>query len=181
MILLNPDSIKWIVLHCSASPYGNVEIIDKWHKGNGWDGIGYHYLITNAYPTNENWKLKQPNLALDGAVHKGRSEQFKGAHVRGHNWESIGICLIGGSYGSGKMSGFTSRQLENVSRLCYDIKLRYPTIQGIKGHCEFEGVSKTCPDLDMDFYRGFILNAPEDPSRPMFDPSILGRFLQTNG
>ena len=32
----------------------------------------------------------------DGTVEHGRNVSFQGAHVEGHNHESIGICLVGG-------------------------------------------------------------------------------------
>ena len=72
--------INKIVLHHSASGSAvtTVEKIDRWHKDRGWSGIGYHYVI---YP--------------DGSVNKGRHINKTGAHCRGHNTGSIGICVAG--------------------------------------------------------------------------------------
>jgi len=52
--------------------------VEAWHLGKGWDGIGYHYFIEK-----------------DGEVWKGRPEHRNGAHARGYNTTSIGICLAG--------------------------------------------------------------------------------------
>ena len=45
-----------IVIHCSDSSYGTVDIIDHWHKMRGWSGIGYHYVIGNGYTTKSTGK-----------------------------------------------------------------------------------------------------------------------------
>lgn len=153
MRLLDPMHVNWVVLHCSASPYGNLDIVEEWHQENGWLGIGYHWLITNCYSTEEDWIYGKPDPSYDGLVHKGRDEKFQGAHVKGHNWETIGVCLIGGE----DFGGFTSRQLESSVKLCNDIMQRYPSIQGVKGHYEFPTL-KTCPDIDMGYYRNFLLH-----------------------
>jgi hypothetical protein len=148
--LLNPDDVKWIILHCSASHYGDADTFDAWHKDRGWNGIGYHWVICNCYPKYENYINKQPDITYDGVVQKGRSEQFRGAHVSDHNWESVGIVLVGAG------GEFSSRQLLAAVRLCRDISLRFPRIQDIKGHNEFTNL-KTCPEIDMAFFRKWIL------------------------
>ncbi len=66
------------VIHHSESPcWTTVEDIDRWHKEQGWDGIGYHLVIY-----------------CDGSVHPGRDYKKIGAHAKGRN-ERTGICLIG--------------------------------------------------------------------------------------
>ena len=52
--------------------------IHAMHLGFGWDGAGYHAIITR-----------------DGICHPGRPEYWQGAHVKGRNHDSIGVCLIG--------------------------------------------------------------------------------------
>ena len=75
--------IDLIVVHCSATPEGkhfSTETIRNWHvNGNGWSDIGYHWVVE-----------------LDGKVRAGRPEQRVGAHVKGYNRSSIGICYVGG-------------------------------------------------------------------------------------
>ncbi len=150
MVLLDPAKVKWVVLHTSVSNFGDVTLIDMWHKRRGWSGCGYHWIITNCFPTGDSYQSAQPDLNADGLVQAGRNEIWKGAHVKGHNWETIGICMIG-------INGvFTSKQLLSSARLCTQIMERYPNCLGVKGHCEFTDL-KSCPDLDMNFYRKYIL------------------------
>lgn len=124
--------ITEIIIHCSATPIGKnytVEDIDKWHKAKGWKGIGYHYVIY-----------------LDGSVHKGRPEEEIGAHCKGHNSNSIGICYIGGLDEFGEPEDTrTDKQKEALIVLLKALKTKYPAAT-IHGHREF--AAKACPCFD---------------------------------
>ena len=52
--------------------------VRRWHKSLGWDDIGYHFFIEKK-----------------GKVVKGRDVKKNGAHCRGQNTKSIGVCLAG--------------------------------------------------------------------------------------
>ena len=83
-------SITKVIVHHSASPRDTTttEMIRDWHvNGNGWDDIGYHWVIE-----------------ADGSLHKGRLESVVGAHCRGHNGDSIGVCVVG-DFASGEPTG----------------------------------------------------------------------------
>jgi hypothetical protein len=72
--------VQGVVIHESASPQGrgdDAETIHGWHLARGWDGIGYHFVITE-----------------DGEVQQGRPIYWSGAHANGYN-HYVGICLIG--------------------------------------------------------------------------------------
>jgi hypothetical protein len=150
MVLLDPNDVRYIILHCSASHYGDVEVIEDWHKQRGWSGCGYHWIVTNCYPKYKNYRYKQPELAFDGLIQKGRDERFRGAHTLGHNHESIGVCIIG------KGGEFSSRQLVSTAKLCGELFSRFPNCVDVKGHCDFTN-RKTCPNLDIDWFRDYIL------------------------
>ena len=80
--------INEIIVHCTATPEGkdfSVADIDRWHRARGFDGIGYHYVVCR-----------------DGSVHKGRDVAKSGAHCKGHNAGSIGVCYVGGMTADGK-------------------------------------------------------------------------------
>lgn len=132
--------INKIIVHCSATPEGReviVEEIDKWHKANGWKGIGYHYVVY-----------------LDGSIHKGRDEKEVGAHCAGQNTNSIGICYIGGVEADGKTpkDTRTEAQKKSLLELLKKLKEKYPNAT-IHGHREF--ASKACPSFDAKYeYRG---------------------------
>ena len=73
--------VKYIVIHCSATKEGvnvSAATIDTWHKRRGWNGIGYHKVICR-----------------NGTIQNGRPEYWIGAHAKGVNQNSLGVCLIG--------------------------------------------------------------------------------------
>lgn len=76
--------IRRLVVHHSATASGNASCFRVLHRGvNGWNDIGYHFVIGNG------------TLSADGEVEKGRELPFRGAHARGANHDSIGVCLVG--------------------------------------------------------------------------------------
>lgn len=74
--------IKLIVVHCSAtSPDKDICVNDirKWHLKRGFSDIGYHNVIVRC-----------------GSLQHGRGLAIPGAHAKGYNKNSIGICMAGG-------------------------------------------------------------------------------------
>lgn len=129
-------TINWIVIHCSATPEGRdvrTETIKKWHvDDNGWSDIGYHYVIE-----------------LDGSLVEGRKEEKQGAHAKGYNSNSIGVCYVGGMTKDNKEAKDTrtENQLITMFWLLKDLKNRYPEAQ-IIGHNNIS--SKDCPSFDVE-------------------------------
>lgn len=124
--------IDKIIVHCSATPEGrdiSADTIDKWHKERGWSGIGYHYVVS-----------------LDGTIEYGRDIQKTGAHVKGHNTGSIGICYIGGC--DDKMNAKDTRTIEQKESLLLLIKTLKKMHPGAEvfGHRDFS--AKECPSFD---------------------------------
>jgi len=156
MLPLNFQNVRYLILHCSASYYGNVELITEWHTApdRNYDTIGYHHVITNGYWNYEAWVSKQPDFNLDGAGFSGRDVMFQGAHCKGHNAESIGICMIG-------QRQFTRAQFDAFTRTAeiYFDSSDFPLLTGpecVRGHYELlqNGLySKTCPNIHMDMFR----------------------------
>lgn len=123
--------INLIVIHCTASANGKPvsrETVDQWHKARGFQGIGYHWLI-------------QP----DGTVDRGRLEETPGAHAKGFNAHSIGVCLVGGIGGPDRQNPglYTRAQWEALRLLVLELLERYPTAR-VVGHRDLS------PDLDGD-------------------------------
>ena len=126
-------TINEIIVHCSATPEGKdytVKQIDQWHRQRGFDCIGYHYVVYR-----------------DGTVHKGRDEQRIGAHCKGHNANSIGVCYIGGCATDGKTpkDTRTAAQKAALVKLLRELWQRYPKAI-IHGHRDF--AAKACPSFD---------------------------------
>lgn len=129
--------INKIIIHCSDSEFGDVELIDTWHKERGWDGCGYHFVVTNGVIRHgDKYDIKK-----DGLIQKGRGLATIGAHCRGHNRDSVGICLIGKHH-------FTGRQLlESLPNLLIMLRDLGIGREDVYGHCEFSKY-KTCPNID---------------------------------
>jgi N-acetylmuramoyl-L-alanine amidase len=121
-----------IILHCSATREGkdfSADTIRDWHvKGNGWSDIGYHWVIR-----------------LDGSIEVGRPLEKSGAHTKGHNKDSVGVCYIGGCDADGKPKDTMNPEQEKAWRM---IVLSLRTLYGdltIHGHNEF--ANKACPSF----------------------------------
>jgi len=142
--------IRKIIVHNTDSNWGDVEAVDAWHKQRGWDGIGYHFLITNAYPKYENLKLRKPDLEADGMILEGRELHKIGAHTKGHNYDSVGIALVGTDVFS-KMQIYSLQQLLKLLMKQFNL-----TVYDIYGHYEFNH-GKSCPNINMDYFRLEIL------------------------
>lgn len=125
--------IKRIIIHCSDTPFlkdFSAADIDKWHRERNFDCIGYHYVI-----------------CLDGSVQVGRPLQRIGAHCKGYNSDSIGICYIGGRNIEGRTADTrTEAQKISLRKLVYYLHLQYPNAS-VHGHNEF--ANKACPCFDV--------------------------------
>jgi N-acetyl-anhydromuramyl-L-alanine amidase AmpD len=114
------SSTDFIVVHCSATKATldiGVREITQWHIQRGFDTVGYHYVIRRS-----------------GELETGRRESAIGAHVRGHNANSIGICLAGGVDAHNKPeNNFTVQQFATLELLLKQLKDRYPTARTL-GH-----------------------------------------------
>lgn len=125
-------AIDTIVIHCSATPAGKdytARDIDRWHKNRGWKGIGYHFVIR-----------------LDGTIELGRPLAEVGAHVKGHNKHSIGICYIGGGYKEPQDTR-TVPQVHALRALALSLKSLFPDAK-VVGHRDLYA-GKACPSFDV--------------------------------
>ena len=125
--------IKKIIVHCADTPEGRdvrTAEIKRWHtEERGWSDIGYHWVVE-----------------LDGSLHAGRPEEISGAHCKGHNSSSIGICYVGGSDASGDPKDTRAEaQKEALKKLIVDLLDRYSDAE-VFGHRDFS--EKACPSFD---------------------------------
>lgn len=97
--------------------------IDKIHRENrGFKSCGYHKFIR-----------------FDGLIEQGRPDEEVGAHCKGYNHNSIGICLAG-------LREYTEAQMSSLKKLLAELKAKYPKAT-LHGHYEF--ANKECPAFDM--------------------------------
>lgn len=154
--------ITEIIVHCAATrpewlerfplPKKIAEI-RRWHLERGWSDIGYHYLIDR-----------------DGKVGDGRPVEKVGAHVKGHNTGTIGVCLIGG-HGAAKddefSDHFTQAQDKALRKLITKLRREYPSIRYVSGHNQY--ANKGCPGFYVPVWTEGAKPAPISP--PDVDPT----------
>jgi len=130
-------SVDYLVVHCSATPETmdiGVEEIRRWHRQRGWMDVGYHKIIKR-----------------DGTIEDGRPITAPGAHARGFNHVSIGICLVGGVESDKKTpeSNFTHAQWDALGTLLVDLKTVHRAAR-VLGHRDLPKVNKACPSFDVE-------------------------------
>lgn len=127
-------TIDKIIIHCSATLPGqrvDVETITRWHKQRGFKTIGYHFFIDRS-----------------GTIHAGRPLEQQGAHCKGQNAHSIGICYEGGLNKEGKpYDTRTILQRIAMKELVAQLQERF-TEATVHGHREF--ANKACPCFDVE-------------------------------
>jgi N-acetyl-anhydromuramyl-L-alanine amidase AmpD len=114
----------YIIVHHSGTPRDKTtfESINEYHR-QLWNFksslgyyIGYHYLIVGS-----------------GKLYQGRAENEEGAHARGWNDKSIGVCLTG-DFMTEKPSNEQLKTLkELLDNLCKKWNIKK---ENIKGHRE---------------------------------------------
>ncbi|NBF03779.1 lysozyme [Pseudomonas sp. Fl5BN2] len=124
-----------IVIHCAATkPTMDIGLreIRQWHVQQGWLDVGYHFIIRR-----------------DGRVEVGRPRDVVGSHVKGHNSESLGICLVGGIDASGKPEdNFTEAQWQALDGLVWEASMVWYPGARICGHRDLDS-GKACPSFDV--------------------------------
>lgn len=126
--------IDEIIVHCSATPEGrDVSMADirKWHvEERGWSDVGYHFVVT-----------------LDGTVHVGRPMDRAGAHCKGRNGNSIGVCYVGGMDSDMvPKDTLLPVQERSLRKLIKAVRLLFGEVE-ISGHNQYS--AKACPSFDV--------------------------------
>ena len=134
LMMSGADAIRFLIVHCSATCYDReytVEQMLRDHKVRGFRTIGYHFYIRKS-----------------GIVTQHRRLLEVGAHVRGFNRCSIGICYEGGLDEQGNPADTrTPQQKTALLELLWKLHRLFPTAL-VVGHWDLSGVKKTCPCFD---------------------------------
>ncbi len=122
---------EFLVVHCSATPPTadiGADEIREWHvHQNKWRDIGYAAVIRR-----------------DGEIEFGRHFDDVGAHVRGFNAKSVGVCLVGGiDFEGNPEDNFTDNQFISLRTVLEMLMLAYP-FATVLGHRDLS------PDTDGD-------------------------------
>nr|WP_311448200.1 N-acetylmuramoyl-L-alanine amidase [uncultured Porphyromonas sp.] len=106
---MKTTDIRYIVLHCSATRSTqdySPEALERDHRARGFRGIGYHYYVRRS-----------------GEVIPCRPLDQIGAHVRGYNHCSWGVCYEGGLDSTGQPTDTrTPKQRASLLRLLAQLK-----------------------------------------------------------
>ncbi len=128
-------NIELIVIHCSATRCDrrfSLEDLIACHDAR-FGFTGYHYYITK-----------------DGRTYQTRHEQLVGAHAKGYNQHSIGVCYEGGLTPDGEPADTRTPQQKTALRaLLRSLKEDYPKAV-ILGHRDLPNVRKECPCFDAE-------------------------------
>ena len=82
----------------------------------------------------------------DGTIEYGRDINKTGAHVKGHNKGSIGLCYVGGvDSDMNPKDTRTEQQKESLLLLIKTLKKMHPGAE-VYGHRDFS--TKACPSFD---------------------------------
>ncbi|MCW0518302.1 N-acetylmuramoyl-L-alanine amidase [Riemerella anatipestifer] len=121
-------TIKYIVLHCTATPQNTtIESIKRfWREKLGWKNVGYHYIIK---PDGEIVQLADLNTITNG--------------VKGHNRYSVHIAYIGGVEKGKAVDNRTLQQKASQVKLLRELQAKFPKAE-ILGHRDLS------PDLNGD-------------------------------
>ena len=139
------NRIERLVIHHSGSARSTTfAAIKKWHTqpkpkrgekktarhGRGWSDIGYNYVIVG-----------------NGKLRVGRPLPTTGAHAKGKNSTSIGVCVVGNNLKRGQE--WHPIQIETLTELKEACELLWPGIE-VCGHRDVMALGYTqCPGLDV--------------------------------
>ena len=131
--------IDLIIIHCSATRADSdfsAQDVDTAHRYRGFSSWGYHYYIRKS-----------------GQVELMRPEDVPGAHARGYNANSLGVCYEGGLDVNGRPADTrTLRQKEAMHRLVAEFR----KVNGQKQMKNYNGIvdpwerMKECPCFDVN-------------------------------
>ena len=135
VMMSGADAVRFLIIHCSATRCDcdyTAEQLLRDHKARGFRTVGYHFYIRKS-----------------GIVTRHRALLEVGAHARGYNRCSIGICYEGGLDASGCPADTrTSAQKQRMMELLWKLRRLFPDAQ-VAGHRDLPGVKKDCPCFDV--------------------------------
>jgi N-acetylmuramoyl-L-alanine amidase len=131
----NPRNIKYIVVHCTATPPNTtIESMKRfWKDVRKWgDTPGYHYIIER-----------------DGNIVQLLDESKNSNGVYMHNSSCINMSYIGGIDKDGKpIDNRSDMQKHAMFNKIVELTERYPGAE-VLGHRDFPDTHKACPCFDV--------------------------------
>lgn len=134
---MDPNGIKFITIHCTATPEGRDNTADEVSK---WDiarfgQVSYHHVFE-----------------LNGKDVQTLRYDQRGAHTGGHNTGNVGLSYVGGTTtlnaGAKPKDTRTPEQKKAMEVRVRELLQRYPNAK-VRGHRDWPGVAKACPSFDV--------------------------------
>ena len=127
--------VSALVVHHSATESGGAGAFRFLHRlARGWRDVGYHYVIGNG------------THSPDGFLERGRPEGCRGAHAKGANEFSLGICLVG-DFMTGRP---TSAQMLTLGSVLRELMASYGLQKSsVLLHRQVKGSSTECPGRNL--------------------------------
>ena len=128
--------ITRVVVHHAGATTTTAAMRRHHIEDRGWSDIGYHYVVEEC-----------------GKVRLGRPVHRQGAHVVGHNRDTIGVCVAVDA-----RHPVTFRTMGTLVRLIADLVHQYRlTASDVFGHGELAATQ--CPGLDIKQLRTKVREA----------------------
>lgn len=131
--------VQELYVHCADTPNGSTKFtirdLDRWHCMRGF----------MRKPEHLDWQPTLPYIAYHGIIDcagifwPARHLEEIGQHAAGHNWNSIGYCLMG-------TDSFTPAQWVMLASKVEEARVLYPGIV-VRGHREVS--DKACPGFSV--------------------------------
>ena len=123
--------INRIVIHHAASSLETTATeIRQWHREKGWSDIGYHYVIEK-----------------DGVIQAGRPIDVIGAHAKGANTDSVGICIVGDNTREDRK--WRPSQIDSANRLIGALRTVVGRSLSVHGHRDVGTTATVCPGVEI--------------------------------
>lgn len=141
-------TIDTLVVHHSASRNTvRPATIKRWHIDKGWSDVGYHWLIDAS-----------------GTLYAGRPFWKQGAHAKGRNRNSLGVCVIGDQTRPASLEHrWTVAQHATLSRLISAVRLIFGEVE-VVGHRDAGSTATECPGVDVQTHPDVRLALADTPT-----------------
>ena len=140
------SAIRYVVVHHVGSGVNRdytAQEIARYHvDGNGWPGIGYHFLVHPA-----------------GQIDQVNRLETRSYHCGNLNGQSVGVCLAGDFSEAMPASG----QIESVGRLVGELQAELGRELIVLGHGDVPSTS--CPGATFESWRQLIRPRAVAPGR----------------
>ena len=162
-------TLDTIVVHSSATPAHMVDIgaatVHQWHlQRAGFSAIGYHFVVQR-----------------DGTPQAGRPLTRVGAHTKGSNRRTLGICMVGGTDPKGDpQDNFTQAQYDTLARLIELLRAEHGPL-ALAGHRDMPKAATSCPSFDVALWASSLVTIAEPELSNVGTRNALSRERKTNG